>query len=133
MKAFRVETIAGLTAMLAAVTKLVNQILQSEGVAVVEVKEGKRKRTPSQNSKMWPMLGDISKQVEWCGLKLSDEDWKDMFTAALKQQRSAPGIDGGIVYFGSRTSEMDTELMSDLIELMYSFGAERNVKWSEPE
>lgn len=133
MKAFRVETIAGLTAMLAQVTKLVNDMLKDELVAVVEVKEGRRGRTNPQNNKLWALLRDISEQVVWHGQKFTDEDWKDIFTAALKGQKSAPGITGGLVFFGQRTSKMDVQLMSDLFELIYSFGAERNVKWSEPK
>lgn len=132
MTAYRAETLPGLTRVLAELAKAGNALVSAGKIAVFEVKEGKRKRTDPQNSKMWPMLGDISEQVIWHGQKLSDEDWKDLLTAALKRQRSAPGIDGGLVFFGSRTSEMDTETMSDLIELMYSFGSERNVKWSEP-
>ena len=39
-------------------------------------------RTDDQNSKLWPLLQDVSRQVEWYGAKLSDHEWKDVFTAA---------------------------------------------------
>lgn len=133
MTAYRAETIGGMSLALQNAAKLMSQILSCGRVAVIEVKEGKRKRTVEQNSKMWPMLGDISRQVMWHGQRLSSEDWKDIFTASLKGQRSAPGLDGRLVIFGSRTSEMNTEQMADMIELMYSFGAEYAVEWSEPE
>lgn len=48
-----------------------------------------------------------------------------------KEQRSAPGIDGGVVMFGVRTSKMRKASMTELIEIMFWFGAERNVRWSE--
>ena len=92
---------------------------------------GRPRRTLDQNAKMWPMLTDIARQVEWHGLKLSPEDWKDILTAALRKQRAVPGIDGGFVVLGMRTSKMGKELFSDLIELMYAFGAEQGVEWSE--
>ena len=31
------------------------------------------------------MLQDVSRQVEWYGAKLSDHEWKDVFTAALPE------------------------------------------------
>jgi len=93
---------------------------------------GEPRRTLDQNAKLWPMLGDIASQVEWHGQKLHDFEWKDVFTAALKRYRAIPGIDGGIVLLGMRTSRMTKGELSDLIELMQSFGAEHNVVWSEP-
>jgi hypothetical protein len=93
---------------------------------------GEPRRTLDQNSKMWPMLKDIERQVIWHGEKLKDFEWKDMFTAALKRYRVVPGIDGGFVVLGMRTSRMSKKDLSELIELMMAFGAERNVVWSEP-
>jgi hypothetical protein len=43
-----------------------------------------------------------------------------------------PGINGGFVVCGQHTSTMGKKQFSDLIELMYAFGSERGVKWSEP-
>lgn len=90
------------------------------------------RRTLDQNAKLWPMLGDIARQVMWHGQHLKDYEWKDVFTAALKRYRAVPGIDGGIVLLGMRTSRMTKAELSELIELMYSFGAEHYVEWSEP-
>lgn len=88
-------------------------------------------RTLEQNALMWRLLGDISKQVIWYGMKLQDEEWKDVLTAALKGQKTVPGLNGGFVVTGSRTSKMGIKEMSDVIELAYAFGAEHDVKWSE--
>jgi hypothetical protein len=98
----------------------------------VEFAEGPR-RTDAQNDRMWAMLGDISKQVEWYGQYLKDEDWKDMFTASLRRLRVVPGIDAGtFIPLGMRTSKMRKGEMSDLLTLMAAFGDEHNVVWSEP-
>lgn len=90
-------------------------------------------RTLDQNAKLWPMLTDIRRQVDWHGLTLSNEDWKNMFTASLKNQRTVPGIDGGFVVLGSSTSAMDKETFSELIDLIDAFGSQRGVEWSEPK
>ena len=94
---------------------------------------GRPRRTLDQNAKLWPMLTDVSRQVIWYDVKLTPEEWKDVFTAALKKQRAIPGIDGGFVVLGAHTSTMNKKDLADLIELMYAFGAERNVIWTEPK
>lgn len=86
------------------------------------------KRSDDQNRKLWACLGDISKQVEWYGVHLSADDWKDVLTASLRKARVVPGIDPGtFVPLGMRTSEMTKQQMSDLLELIMAFGAERGV------
>ncbi|ARK42633.1 recombination protein NinB [Burkholderia pseudomallei] len=97
---------------------------------VAEIKP--RTRSLDQNAKMWAMLADVSRQVDWYGQKLTSEEWKDVLTAALKKQKAVPGIDGGFVVIGARTRNMTIKEMSELVELMYAFGAERDVKWSDP-
>jgi NAD-dependent SIR2 family protein deacetylase len=88
------------------------------------------KRTEDQNSKMWPMLRDVAQQVVWHGQKLSDKEWKEVFSAALNRQKVVPGIEGGFVVIGSSTSRMTKLELSELIDLMYAFGAEQGVKWT---
>lgn len=92
----------------------------------------KDKRTLEQNSKMWPMLHDIAKQVKWAGQYLSPDDWKDLFTAVMRKQKIVPGLEGGLVSIGGHTSKMTVSEMSEMIEYMYAFGADRDVVWSEP-
>lgn len=88
-------------------------------------------RTLDQNAKLWPMLEDVSSQVEWYGSRLTKEEWKDVFSASLKKQKAVPGIDGGFVVCGQSTSKLSKREFSDLVELIYAFGSERGVKWSE--
>jgi len=90
------------------------------------------RRSLDQNALMWSLLGQISKQVDWYGQKLSSEDWKDVLTASLRRTRVVPGIDAGtFVPLGMRTSQMTKEEISELIELIYAFGAERGVEFRE--
>jgi hypothetical protein len=88
-------------------------------------------RTTAQNSRMWAMLAEVSRQVNWHGQKLSAEDWKHVFTASLKKQRVAPGLDGGFVVLGQSTSKMTKADFSELMELIAAFGAQQGVEFAE--
>lgn len=39
----------------------------------------------------------------------------------------------GFVALGQRTSTMSKGTFSELVELIFAFGAERGVRWSEPK
>ncbi|MBB6579612.1 hypothetical protein HNP33_003726 [Comamonas odontotermitis] len=91
------------------------------------------KRSDAQNRRLWAMLRDISQQVDWYGQKLTDEEWKDVFTASLKKQKAVPGLDGGFVICGQRTSKMTKAEMAELQTLMEAFGAERGVNFKAME
>ena len=86
-------------------------------------------RSLEQNRLMWANLEDISQQVIWYGQKLHKEEWKDVLTAALKKQKIVPGIEGGFVVIGARTSKMTVAEMNELIELAIMFGAQQGVKF----
>lgn len=90
-------------------------------------------RSLEQNSRMWAMLTEVSRQVDWYGRKLTPEEWKHVFSASLKKQDVVPGLDGGFVVLGLSTSQMSIREMSDLIELMSAFGAEKGVRFTAPE
>jgi hypothetical protein len=95
---------------------------------VLEIKPATR--SLEQNSRLWSLLTDISRQVDWYGRKLTPHDWKHVFTASLKKQDVVPGIDGGFVVLGASTSKMTKAEMCDLQTLIEAFGAEKNVRFS---
>lgn len=89
-------------------------------------------RNHEQNAKLWACLSDVANQVEWYGRKLSPEDWKHLFSSSLKKLEVVPNIEGsGFVALGLSTSKMTKREMSDLIELIHAFGAERGVKFND--
>lgn len=93
-------------------------------------------RSLDQNAKMWPMLHDFATQVMWpidgIYIFIDEADWKAILTAAFeKELRMAPGLNGGTVMLGARTSQYDRRKMSEFIEFMYAEGSERGVVWSE--
>ena len=90
-------------------------------------------RSTDQNARMWASLNDIATQVVWHGRKLDSESWKHIFSSSLKKMDVVPNLEGtGFVALGLSTSKMSKRELSDLLELIYSFGAERGVNWSEP-
>lgn len=98
---------------------------------VVEIRA--KSRSLDQNARMWAMLTDLSRQLKWCDRDLSPADWKCLMTAHLKRHETVPGLDGGFVVLGAYTSQMTVRDMSDLIELMFAFGAENGVEWSDDD
>lgn len=107
---------------------MLKSMLMAGHKMVVEVKP--ETRSLAQNARLWAMLTDISNQVQWYGRKLTPEEWKHVFTAALSKQDVVPGIDGGFVVLGKSTSKMTKGEMCELQELMEAFGAERGVKFA---
>ena len=86
-------------------------------------------RSLDQNARLWAMLTEVSKQVEWYGRRLTPDAWKHVFSASLKKQDVVPGLHGDFVVIGQSTSAMTIREMGDMMELMAAFGAERNVKF----
>lgn len=104
----------------------------------LELSECKPTRSLEQNSRLWALLHDVSRQVKWPvdgrETHLSPEDWKDIFTASSRKgQRVSPGIDGGFVMLGARTSRMTVGEMVDLQTLIEAFGAQNGVVFGDLE
>ena len=110
---------------------LLKSMLMAGHRVVVEIKP--ETRTLAQNARLWAMLTDVSKQVDWYGRKLSQEEWKHVFTASLSKQDVVPGIDGGFVVLGKSTSKMTKPEMSELQQLIEAFGAQQGVRFTAPE
>ena len=90
----------------------------------------KEKRSNAQNRVLWSRLGDVSRDVEWYGRKLTPADWKHVFSASLAKMDVVPNLEGtGFVALGLSTSAMTRGELQDLNELILAFGSERSVNW----
>tara|TARA_R110001632_G_scaffold14481_1_gene48768 strand:+ start:1704 stop:2069 length:366 start_codon:yes stop_codon:yes gene_type:complete len=91
-------------------------------------------RSIDQNAKMWAMLTDVALSRPE-GRKWAPEAWKCAFMHSLGHQvQFADGLDGsGPFPLGFKTSKLNKQQMSDLIEVIYEYGSRHNVEWSEKE
>jgi hypothetical protein len=97
------------------------------------------KRNEKQNDRMWAMLTDVARQHAINGRKYTAADWKLMFLQAYAEQigqeiRYLPAIHRpGLVPCGRSSSDLSVKEMSELIELIFAWGAENNIVWSDPK
>jgi len=110
---------------------LLKSLLMAGHRMVVEIKP--ETRSLAQNARLWALLTDLAKQVDWYGRKLSAEEWKHVMTASMTKQDVVPGIDGGFVVLGKSTSNMTKPEMSELQDLIEAFGAQQGVRFTAPE
>lgn len=95
---------------------------------------GEPRRNLEQNALLWALLTDLANQTDWHGIKLSADEFKDLLSAGLVKSKVVQNLTGdGFVILGQRTSKMTKRQMGDLLDLIYAFGTERGVKFSEPQ
>ncbi len=88
-------------------------------------------RSSEQNNKMWGLIEDVMNAMPE-GRQHTKEVWKAIFMNALGHETAfAVGINNEIFPIGFKSSQLSVRQMSDLIEMIYSYGAKHNVKWSE--
>jgi hypothetical protein len=106
--------------------------LIDEAPADFVMKLAKETRRDIQNRKLWPMLQDIQRQVP--GMETySADDIKLRFLNLLgTEMRFLPTLEGeGMFPVGMKSSTLTVAQFAALIELLYKFGAEHGVRWSE--
>jgi hypothetical protein len=98
----------------------------------VEVLFRERKRTHEQNDRMWAMLADVAKQLEWHGQKLTKEQWKLIFLSGLHRDAGiVPDYSGtGVIPLNiSSSSSLTVSAMTDMITLIEVYGNQKGVRW----
>lgn len=95
------------------------------------VKISPERRSDDQNAKMWAMLSDVSRAKPE-GRRHIPEIWKCIFMAACGHEVAfEQGLDGRPFPIGFHSSKLTKAQMSDLIEMIYSYGAQHGVQWSD--
>ncbi len=95
---------------------------------------GEPNRTSEQNSAQWPYLAAWSQGVEWMLngklTKLTEDDWKDILTAAWRgeSQNIVPGLNGGFVMLGQRTSQFGKAEFSEWLEFLIAATTTRGLE-----
>lgn len=94
----------------------------------LEMKEPKR--TLPMNDRMWAMLTEIARQVEYHGIRLTADDWKLLFLDALKREvRMVPNLDGnGFVSLGRSSSDLSKDEFGDLFTVIEAWAAKEGVQ-----
>lgn len=117
-----------------AAIRLLAEIGQDFQIRLEEVK-----RTLDQNAAMWPALTDFASQVPWpvtqrdgSTKQATADDMKDVLTATFESEvRMAPGLRGGFVMLGARTSKYGKKKMGDFLTFIRAEGNDRGVVWSK--
>ena len=92
-------------------------------------------RSDAQNRLLHSRIGDIAKQIEWCGCKRDTDTWKRLLTAAWLRARGEsieilPALDGhGVDVVFRQTSKLTRAECGELLEFVTAWGSERNIQW----
>ena len=98
------------------------------------------RRNSGQNAAQWPILAAWSKQRQWpvngSLVWLSGEEWKDILTCGFEGEtnpRISPGINGGMVMLGRRTSRYGKKRFSEWLDYLNAISAEQGIRIPAPE
>lgn len=85
-------------------------------------------RSLEQNALLHARLGEISKRVEWYGVKRSPKAWKRIFAASLFDHDLIPGLEpGSLVLVERLTREMNVKELTLMLDLVEAFAAQHGV------
>lgn len=92
-------------------------------------------RSDAQNRLLHSRIGDIAKQIEWCGCKRNTDTWKRLLTAAWLRARGEsieilPALDGhGVDVVFRQTSKLTRAECVELSDFVMAWGSEREIQW----
>lgn len=94
-------------------------------------------RREIQSEKFHAMCGDVARQCQFMNRTLTKNQWKVIFISghAIATGLGAdmiPGLEGEFVNIRESSAEMSIRRMASLIEYVSAWGANNNVKWTEP-
>ena len=97
-------------------------------------KLGKATRSDLQNRKLWPMLQDLKRQVPEMSPYTTDQIKLRFLNALGMEMQFLPALEGeGMFPVGLRSSTLTKAQFAGLIELIYAYGAKRDVRWTDPK
>lgn len=96
-------------------------------------------RSLPQNDRFYAMLTDLAIQHRISGQRYTVDQWKLMVLHACAKERGEdpqylpPLNGGGMIQWGRSSSDLSVSEMTEVIEWMFSFGAENGIAWSDPK
>lgn len=92
------------------------------------------KRTDDQNALMWVLLTKVAQQASHMGKKYTPDEWKILFMHACgREVQFLPALDERtFIPWGQSSSDLSKQEMTDLIEFIYSWGAEHGLSLDKP-
>lgn len=88
-------------------------------------------RTLDQNRLMWPLIKDFRDQDTDMARFAPDEVKLRFLNALNNEMKMLPELQGGGSFVvGQRSSTLSKRQFSDLIELMFAWGANHEIQWS---
>jgi len=104
---------------------------------VREEKENAARRSKEQNDLMWALLTEIADQVEHAGRKYTADQWKVilMHGCGKEKVQFLPSVEGNdfVPYYGSHSSKLTTQQMTELIEYIRWFGTSKGVNFANEQ
>lgn len=99
-----------------------------------------------QRKRINAMCGDLARQIvltdsghylhrkQAKGYALHKDDWRHMFVGTVLRWRFVPAVDGaGMIALAQSSLKLTESSASEVIELLFAFGAQREVVWSDPK
>lgn len=88
-------------------------------------------RSDRQNRLMWPLIRDLREQLSWMGEHTPDDVKLQLLNLLSSEMRMLERLDGGGFFpVGQRSSLLTKSQFSDLLEIIFKYGAENGVSWS---
>ena len=97
-------------------------------------------RSDLQNKLLQPACRDLSENLMWDGVSLSQDEWRWLVSADILGQKAVRGIHGGVVMLGGSSRKLTKQDATDAITLAFSIGddpdsyglkGQPRVQWSE--
>ena len=102
---------------------------QETGGCVAVIRE--EARSDRQNRLMWPLIKDMQEQVDGLDAFTPDQVKLRFLNALDNEMQFLPELYGGGQFVvGQRSSTLTKPMFANLIELMFKYGAEKDVQWS---
>jgi hypothetical protein len=103
---------------------------------VVEIKP--RTRSLDQNAKLHAMFSDIARQATFHGKMRTAAQWKVIFISGHAMATGSgadiiPGIEGEFINIRESSAHMGVKRLNSLIEYVMAWGADNEIRWSEPQ